>query len=79
MAKKTAAKTSEAASDDGLQFTFRLPPYLVDVWKRRMKSQPFKITNQAYLNKLVEDDLLAAECIAPDVLESAKDAAEEDE
>lgn len=78
MAKKTAAKANEPA-DDGLQFTFRLPPYLVDAWRRRKKSQPFKISNQAYLNKLVEDDLLANGCIAPDVLEAAKEAAGEDE
>ena len=72
-------KATESVGDDGLQFTFRLPPYLVDAWKWRIKSQPFKITNQAYLNKLVEDDLLAAGCIAPDVLDAAKESADDSE
>lgn len=76
MAKKPK---KDEATKDKVQFTFRLPPYLADAWRRRMRSQPFKITYQAYLNKLVEDDLLQNGCIAPDDLQAAKEAAEADE
>lgn len=80
MAKdKKGRKPMKSEEDARIKFTFRLPRYLEDAWRRRKLSQPFSISNQAYLNKLVEDDLIESGCITKEIVDAAKEAEENNE
>ena len=59
-----------------IAFTFRVPPYLIDAWIARKKKFGHRVSNQAYLEMLVENDLVKEGCVDQEVVNQHKEKQE---
>lgn len=76
MPKKTKDDESESEGKSKIAFTFRVPPYLTEAWVARKKKFGHRVSNQAYLEMLVEKDLVSEKCIDQSDIDQHKEQQE---